>query len=225
MTNWFVRINHRKESKYEFYTEQVERTLYFDVATKKEVLTKIKEDYPEYFTDKVPQRTSNGEFFFVNVYELDDKWEAFWTEKIPCTYCKENPVSRIEIKNNDYNGSYFCCQDHKEKYSEEKAKEDTRIYENNGIKGYIYKITEKATGKVYIGKTINHPVFRWFQHYKAESNSRFHDAIKNSNLSDWTFEVIEEMREGDDTDLLSLESKYISAYNSTNPEFGYNTKK
>jgi len=109
MANWFVRINHRKENKGEFYSEQVERKLYFDYDTKRDVLDKVKNDYPEYFFDKVPQRTVDKEFFYVNVYELDSQWEAFWTEKIPCQYCGENPVSRIELKNNDYSGYYFCC--------------------------------------------------------------------------------------------------------------------
>lgn len=49
MANWFVRINHRKENKDSYYSQQVERRLYFDLETKKDVLTKIKEDYPEYF--------------------------------------------------------------------------------------------------------------------------------------------------------------------------------
>lgn len=64
MANWFVRINHRKENKDSYYSQQVERRLYFDLETKKDVLTKIKEDYPEYFSEKIPQRTSKGEFFF-----------------------------------------------------------------------------------------------------------------------------------------------------------------
>lgn len=98
MANWFVRINHRKENKGDFYSEQVERRLYFDYDTKRDVLDKIKNDYPEYFFDKVPQRTIDREFFYVNIYELDSQWEAFWTEKIPCQYCGENPVSRIELK-------------------------------------------------------------------------------------------------------------------------------
>mgnify|MGYP000957405809 FL=1 len=60
MTNWFVRINHRKDDKGNYYSQQVERRLYYNLATKKDVLEKIKEDYPEYFSDKIPQRTATG---------------------------------------------------------------------------------------------------------------------------------------------------------------------
>lgn len=224
MPNWFVRINHRKENRGAFFSEQVERRLYYDLETKRDVLSKIKEDYPEYFIDKVPQRTANGEFFFVNVYELSKEWEKFWTEQIPCKFCGTNPVNRIDIKNNNYSGYYFCCSEHEEKFYENRLAEDVRTYNSRGVVGFIYKITHKKTGKVYIGKTVNHPVFRWFQHFKAHSNSRFHEVMRDSDITDWTYEVLDKLKEGTERDLLALESRYISDYKATDPEFGYNTR-
>ena len=224
MTNWFVRINHRKTGVSDFYSEQVERKFYFDFDTKKEVLTKIKEDYPEYFFEKVPQRTANGEFFYVNVYELDEYWENFWTEKIPCQYCGENSVNRIDIKNNDYSGYYFCCLEHEETFYANRLAENDRVYSNGGVVGFVYKITHKESGKVYIGKTVNHPIFRWFQHFKAQSGSYFHEVMKDSDITDWTYEVLDKLKDGTERDLLDLESKYISDYNATNPVYGYNTR-
>lgn len=224
MANWFVRINHRKESKGSYYSQQVERRLYFDLETKKDVLTKIKEDYPEYFSEKIPQRTAKGEFFFVNVYELSENWESFWTEKIPCKFCGENPVNRIDIKNNNYSGYYFCCLEHEEQFYENRVAEDIRTYKNGDIVGFIYKITHKQTGKVYIGKTVNHPIFRWFQHFKAQSGSYFHEVMKKSDITDWTYEVIDKLKDGTENELLALESKYISDYQATDPTYGYNTK-
>lgn len=196
MTNWFVRINHRKDNKGEFYSEQVERKLYFDYATKRDVLDKVKKDYPEYFFDKVPQRTVDGELFYVNVYELDSHWEEFWTEKIPCQYCGENPVNRIDLKNNNYSGYYFCCLEHEEQFYENRLREDDRTYQNSKIVGFIYKITHKQTGRIYIGKTVNHPIFRWFQHFKAQSGSYFHEVMKDSKITDWTYEVIDVLEKG-----------------------------
>lgn len=224
MANWFVRINHRKDQKGDLFTETVERKLYFDIETKKEILTKVKEDYPEYFVDKVPQRTANGEHFYVNIYELDDYWQSFWLEEIPCLFCGENPVRRIDKKNHKYVGGYFCCLEHANEYEALRAEEDYRVYHRGGVVGFIYKITHKETGKVYIGKTVNHPIFRWFQHFKAQSGSRFHEEMKNSNITDWTYEVIDELKKGTENELLSLESQYISKYNATDPDYGYNTK-
>lgn len=224
ITNWFVRINHRKSNKEDFYSEQVERRLYFDIDTKKNVLKKIKEDYPEYFSEKVPQRTVNGELFYVNVYELGEYWEKFWTEQIPCRFCGQNPVNRIDIKNNNYSGYYFCCLEHEETFYANRLAEDERTYKSGGVIGFIYKITHKETGKVYIGKTINHPIFRWFQHFKAQSGSYFHEVMKESNITDWTYEVLDVLKDGTERDLLDLESQYISEYNATNPDYGYNTR-
>ena len=224
MSNWFVRINLRKENKGEFFSEQVERKIYYDIETKKEVLKRILEDYPEYFDEKVPQRTSQNEFFFVNIYELDEYWEKFWNEPVFCKYCGENPIKKIDKKNYGDDGYYFCCKEHKETYRNNRLEQDVRVYKSNHTVGFVYKITEKATGKVYIGKTVNHPVFRWFQHFKAETGSRFHQIMKTSDITDWSFEVVDKLKNGTDYDLSVLESEWIAKYDSTNPEKGFNTK-
>ena len=224
MANWFVRINHRKGKAGELFSEQAERKLYYDLDTKKDVLAQIKKDYPEYFSEKVPQRTVESELFYVNIYELSDYWESYWNEEIPCKYCGSNSVTRIDLKNYGRGNLYFCCHEHSEQYYADKLAEDTRTYREGEFVGFIYKITHKETGRVYIGKTVNHPIFRWFQHFKAQSGSYFHKAMKNSKITDWTYEVIDELKEGSENDLLELESKYIADYNATDREYGFNTK-
>lgn len=114
--------------------------------------------------------------------------------------------------------------EHEEQFYENRLAEDVRTYTNGGVVGFIYKITHKETGKVYIGKTVNHPFFRWFQHFKAQSGSYFHEVMKSSVITDWTYEVIDELKDGTEKDLLDLESKYIAEYNATNPDLGYNTR-
>ena len=112
-------------------------------------------------------------------------------------------------------------------HAKEKARkfaEDTRTYREGELVGFIYKITQKETGRVYIGKTVNHPIFRWFQHFKAQSDSYFHEVMKDSDITDWTYEVIDVLKEGSGKDLLELESKYIAEYNATDREYGFNTK-
>lgn len=149
MANWFVRINHRKYNKDAFFSEQAERKLYYDLDTKKDVLAKIKEDYPEYFSEKVPQRSVEGELFYVNIYELAEHWETYWTEPVPCKYCGLNPVTRIDLKNNGHSNLYFCCQEHSDQYYADKFAEDTRTYREGELVGFIYKITQKETGREY----------------------------------------------------------------------------
>ena len=125
MANWFVRINHRKGKAGELFSEQAERKLYYDLDTKKDVLAQIKKDYPEYFSEKVPQRSVEGELFYVNIYELSVHWETYWTEPVPCKQCGLNPVTRIDLKNNGHSNLYFCCQEHSDQYYADKLAEDT----------------------------------------------------------------------------------------------------
>ncbi len=45
---------------------------------------------------------------------------------------------------------------------------------------------------VYVGQTTQYSTFRWYQHFKRPySGSKFHNAILEHDLSDWTFQVIE----------------------------------
>ena len=48
--------------------------------------------------------------------------------------------------------------------------------------------------------------------------------MKKSDITDWTYEVIDKLKDGTENDLLALESKYISDYQATDPTYGYNTK-
>ena len=48
--------------------------------------------------------------------------------------------------------------------------------------------------------------------------------MKKSDITDWTYEVIDKLKDGTENELLELESKYIADFKATNPEYGYNTK-
>lgn len=87
--------------------------------------------------------------------------------------------------------------------------------------GYIYKITNQVNGKVYIGKTINLDG-RWYKHrYLAQRGSKRHLylSMRKYGLENFSFDVIEECN----NDSLNDREKYwISVFDSTNPEHGYN---
>lgn len=90
--------------------------------------------------------------------------------------------------------------------------------------GYIYKVTNKINGKIYIGQTIQSVKDRWYRHCgksgisKAELNTHFKRAILKYGKENFTVETIEVC---DSTKLNDREKFYISYYNSyTN---GYNS--
>lgn len=95
---WIVHVKFRKE-KGDFSSETVARKIYYDLESKEEVLSVVKEEFPEYFENRVPQRTVKDEVFFATIFQLDEHWKTFWLEEIPCAMCGNNPVNRIDMKN------------------------------------------------------------------------------------------------------------------------------
>lgn len=92
--------------------------------------------------------------------------------------------------------------------------------------GYIYKITNTVTQKVYIGQTILQPERRWRQHELSAQNSNrndsnlpLHAAMHKYGLNAFFYEIIEMC---DDNTLNEGEIYWIAFYDSTNPTRGYN---
>lgn len=221
--NWYVQIKTRVN---EGFSDTLTRKIYYNIDTKKEVLALIKEDFPEYFIEKVPQRTSKTEFFFATIFELpeDSEWYRFWTEEIPCYYCGSNAITKIEMRQYMFSGNYYCSNECMQKAQEDLADISDK-WSSSGVVGYIYKITYKPDGRVYIGKTTNFPTWRWFQHLKADSTSPFHQFIKSkSSIEDWQFEVVEKVTKGTHQTLLEKESQYIAKYKATESEYGFNVR-
>lgn len=83
--------------------------------------------------------------------------------------------------------------------------------------GYIYKVTNKINGKIYIGQTIQSVKDRWYRHCrksgisKAELNTHFKRAILKYGKENFMIETIEVC---DSTKLNDREKFYISYYNS-----------
>jgi group I intron endonuclease len=85
--------------------------------------------------------------------------------------------------------------------------------------GYIYKITNIINGKVYIGQTINSVENRFKQHTRKKGCTYLYAAIKKYGKENFKVETIEDVPR----ELLDEREIYwISFYNSTNKDIGYN---
>ena len=84
----------------------------------------------------------------------------------------------------------------------------------------IYKITQKSTGKVYIGQSI-HIDNRWNEHAQAIDNLSFHQEYK-CNPIDFTFEVLSQNDDYTKDDLDRLEKQFITDYKANDPKYGFN---
>jgi group I intron endonuclease len=88
--------------------------------------------------------------------------------------------------------------------------------------GYIYKITNKEDGKIYIGQTTQILEDRWRQHKKIGSNCRYlKRAFNKYGIDNFEFKLICICF---DEDLDKYEIQYMEQYNSMVPN-GYNLRK
>lgn len=226
-----------------FDTVEVIREPLIEAKDKAEVKAILLEKYPQFFQNgKVYEKETKdqAQFFYVLIYPLynyetklieDGEWK--------CDYCgqiHENKYISSPLESRKFDGKIFCNIDYRsgndissdvgcyERWKKEVAFKNVDLpddlnYINTESLNYIYKITEKSTNKCYIGKTRNAPFFRWWNHLK-HSSSPFGLYLKSTNLSDWTFEVLEELPYNiSDKEVFKIESEYIVKYDSINNGF------
>lgn len=78
---------------------------------------------------------------------------------------------------------------------------------------YLYRITNKINGKIYIGQTVQ-PDKRWWQHRHDAANptQAIHHAINKYGADSFEFDVIASCKNQDDANL--VEEELIKQYNS-----------
>lgn len=94
------------------------------------------------------------------------------------------------------------------------AESDSKPY------GVIYLVTNKVTGKVYVGQTIMSLAARWKGHCNAGKSSRLWLSIQAHGRENFTVEQIDAALDKQELD--NLERFYIAVYEATNKETGYN---
>lgn len=206
-----------------------------EAKDKQEVKNILLGKYPQFFPEgKVFEKETKqpNQFFYALIFplyafEIKHIEQGEWT----CAYCgqvHENKYVSKPVKNARLFGEdvLFCPSDDnvciteykKERYKDVQFADDDH-YLKADSPNYIYKCTEKATGKCYVGKTRNEPFFRWWNHLK-HNQSPFGIYLRQTKLSDWQFEVLEELPANTlPAEILRIESMYISKFDSINKGF------
>lgn len=216
-----------------FDTVEVIKEKMIEAETKAKVKEKLAELYPQFFQNgKVYEKETKdqAQFFYVIIkqlsnYEVNKIHEGNWT----CDHCKEVHDNKYvyppKYSNKPpFTGKLFCdnqqCFDeYKTDYYKDVDMPDDEYHVNSNSLNYIYKCTEKSTGKSYIGKTRNAPFFRWWNHL-THSSSPFGMYLRTTSLCDWTFEVLEILPSTiSDAEVFKIETKYILQFDSINNGF------
>lgn len=192
-----------------------------EAQDQKEARAMVQAMYGEDIPGRVAKK-DRSKPFILHVKKMD-AYLARLFEPRACKQCG-NEFRRIDLYNDQheaYKGPDFCSQ-----ACANAAKAADMVpggddpYGNKAIP-CIYRITNKPTGKVYIGQTRQAFTLRWWQHVKwGTSDCKFHTALRESALTDWMFEVVE-VCEADTLD--EREAHWIREHDAINN--GYNTAK
>jgi len=236
----FIRVVKSIASKDEYFvggfdTVEVIREPIILAKDKTEVKKKLLEKYPQFFQNgKIYEKETKdqAQFFYVVIYPLYE-WEKRQIEEGEWIYSQcgqvhgNKYVSKPRINERLFGADkLFCRSDDdvcitnfkKDKYKNIEFPDD-EYHISKESPNYIYKCTEKETGKCYIGKTRNAPFFRWWNHL-THSSSQFGLYLRSTKLSEWTFEVLEELPSNiSDSEVFKIESEYIVKFDSISNGF------
>jgi len=206
-----------------------------EAETKEEANEKINALYGKKFPRRVAKKDLKSNEFLLHIEEIKEGSHlSRLFQENKCEHC-QRPYRIIDKYNDshcDYKG-FGYCSNHCRQQAYQVQQYKRREMENNGMGGtrapVIYKITNRNTSQVYIGKTNQVFTLRWYQHFFQSENTKFHKAINSTKVTEWLFEIIEIVSIPDelkaDMDIqkyiVSREMHWINHYNSINN--GYNT--
>lgn len=174
---------------------------YVEAQSLKEARKLLEDEFDCDMPTKIIKEDSIGSKYkyILKIFPPDAYWDKYWGGTRVCPVCG-NEFTVIDKINHFGDKSVDCCSPDCNDISIDKhdfLKEEVYVHklmsEEEGIhQPCIYLISNLKTGMVYVGQTIQYSTFRWYQHFKRPySGSKFHNAILDHDLSDWTFQVIE----------------------------------
>jgi hypothetical protein len=193
-----------------------------EAPDKKAAKEKIASDNGCILSEKVSKKIKEAPDYRIFIAELSPYWEDHWLKVRQCKNCHAEYTLLEGRQNQTYSNYEYCSVDCK---NFERRHIDFGAYESNGAhQPVIYKITNSKTQKCYIGKTTQCFTLRWYQHFFQLTETKFHKAIRESQPSDWIFQVLEVIYEKDYKALLASREQYwIDQYDSI--QDGYNSVK
>ncbi|WP_448510938.1 GIY-YIG nuclease family protein [Immundisolibacter sp.] len=196
-------------------------TGFIEAADKKEAKAKLDNEFQMKLKERVVlkdgQKPPDYKLYLI---QSSDSVIDFYLSERKCMTCSENYII-LEQRNLGHHASRETCSDKCRSHNRPKVPEYF-----DSLDGYrkpvIYRITNKHNGKCYIGKTKQPFTLRWWQHFFHPTDSKFHKAIQESQVHDWSFEIVESIDgKATDEEIALCEQKWISNMDSI--ANGYNS--
>lgn len=190
--------------------------------------TMVEEEYGRAFPLRVLKKDIEQHAYLLSIKEIDVN-DSYTRRRFEVTQCKECPTQfRLIDKYNDhhcdYNGADYCSRGCWNIGRQREIKALNLAHEGK-LPPVIYQVRQKSTGKSYVGQTIRPFTLRWWEHLTLPSDSKFHEAIKSTPITDWEFCVLELIDVPPGTDSVAYitlrERHWIDLLNSI--DGGFNT--
>lgn len=200
---------------------------YIKATSKKEARALLEDEFNSKMCMKSKaQDIGVKNLYLLSLYEPTEHWGDFWSAERECAVCNTifSKLQRDKAFDFKHIRSDYCCLDCEEigESERDRNREENRlnslIEEDKGIyQPCIYKITNKITNMCYVGQTSQAFTFRWYQHFMTSSGgSKFYEAINDSPVTDWIFEVIETISKKDIAEYMEKCGEKINRANFIN---------
>ena len=186
-----------------------------DATDQKEARKKIEEEYQRKFIMRDGKNVKD-EPFLLSIKPMTP-YLAKRFEKINCQMCDiEYTVNEAYILG--LRDSRFCSYACKEEYNAtielQKLNENNVSFYNYSTPPVIYSIKNVKNDMCYVGKSVRSFTLRWWEHLKIamvhkSASSKFHLALKDSEISDWEFKVLEVIKYPNNIMSNTEKDKYI----------------
>ncbi|HBO2935210.1 TPA: GIY-YIG nuclease family protein [Pseudomonas aeruginosa] len=198
MAEFYYQIKGRMPGKHGSYSEWAWPPVFsgmVEAEGRKEAKLKIEEEYGRQFPLRVLRKDMDEHDYLLHIRELTPT-DDYLRRRFHYTPCKECGTEfRLIDKYNDHpnteHGGSDYCSEQCRSAGRQRELLDFNLATEGRLPAVIYQVRQKATGKVYIGQTIQAFTLRWWQHLTTPSDCKFHEALKSSPITDWEFCVVE----------------------------------
>ncbi|AHZ73574.1 hypothetical protein OU5_P0322 (plasmid) [Pseudomonas mandelii JR-1] len=197
MPDYYYQIKARKTSEYDGESEWAFPPAFSGLVTaadRKKAKEIIEEEYGREFPVRVLKKDLDEHHYLLRISEIDPS-DEYILRRFRETQCKEcgakfRPIDKYNDPYSDNSGADYCtarCA------TAGKARDirDLKLVVEGKVPAVIYQVRQISTGRVYVGQTTQPFTLRWWQHVTYPGESKFHEIIKSTPITDFDFSVIE----------------------------------